>query len=171
MSLVHHLGEADRGYIDPADPGEPAGPGAGRRRVSVTDEEGALLWGLTINRSVLEIGTGLGVATRWIAQGARVTTVDVDPWVHEHIWPTLPADVHRSSGLHDLEHPYGMVFIDGEHTDEALTKDIAFAKGILIPGEMIVVHDAIELRATLKADEGKWYILDTRYGLGIHVVT
>jgi predicted O-methyltransferase YrrM len=167
--LVHHLDKDDRGMQDPNDPGELAGPGRGRRRISVTREEGALLRSFAYGCGrVLEIGTGLGIATRWMAEYVDwVDTVDIDPWVQENIWPRMP---YNAAGL--LERPvgrvYGMVFIDAEHTHDALNADIAFAREVTPPGALIVVHDAIELRETVRAQPGDWQIISTRYGLGIH---
>lgn len=170
MTLKHHRGETDRGYVESEDPGEPAGPGKGRRRVSVTDQEGKILSALARNKVVLEIGTGIGVATNWLEMHAlNLETLDIDPWVQEHVWPTLPKRVLRRTERSTLK-LYDMVFIDGEHTDEALKADIKYALDRLVTGGLVVVHDAIELRETIKAQKGDWFTLDTRYGLAIHAL-
>lgn len=172
--LLHHRDDPERGYIDPDDPGEPAGPGAGHQRVSVTDAEGLLLAGLAKDRRVLEIGTGLGVATNWLAMHAkRVHTHDIDEWVQTHVWPTLDenvVDCHSKYPMPPALFGVDLVFIDAEHTDEALRMDLSRARMTLYPGDMIVVHDADELYDTLDDDEGDWHIIPTRYGLGIHVI-
>ncbi len=50
------------------------------------DQIEALVRGL----DVLEIGTGLGVSTEWMARTAHsVVTVDIDPWVWKHVFPYL----------------------------------------------------------------------------------
>lgn len=170
MSLVPHLGDHHRGLIHPEDPGEIAGPGRGHRRISVTSEEGMVLAGMAAGRWVLEVGTGLGVATRYLAMhAAHVTTLDIDPWVREKVWPTLPDRVTA------LDTPptvmdVSMAFIDAEHTPEALCGDVMYAAGLMSAGGVLVAHDAIELRETLRELPGHWHILDTRYGLGICVL-
>src|SRR5438552_5695279 len=100
------------GYRSLSDPGEPS---TGFYRISVTDTEGAFLAFLAAGKRVLEIGTGLGVSTNYLAMTAReVVTLDIDPWVHTNVWPNLPENVTPSTiaGVG----PYDLVFIDGAHT-------------------------------------------------------
>lgn len=119
--------------------------------MSVTDHEGAILAWLAHDRRVLEVGTGLGVSTRAMAaQAYCVHTVDVDPWVHEHVWPSLPEDVQKGKtlppwgddpGMHSFEHYFNLVFIDGDHEEEAVKRDIEQVMPLLRRGGLLVLHD------------------------------
>jgi len=124
-------------YQDPHDPGEGGYPPAFgiKPRYSVTDEEAFLLLRLARGFRVLEIGTGLAVATRALAASAQsVTTVDPDPWVRD---PELPAVTFRrslpSSGTFDL------AFIDGCHLERAVRRDLGSCQTLDIP--ILVLHD------------------------------
>ena len=121
----------------PDDPGEP-GYGVLSQRISVTPEETRILRALALDRRVLEIGTGLGVSTRAMAEtAAMLVTVDCDPWVHEHV--VLPGGVLRASTVEDYE--VDLVFIDGLHTPDAVRTDIQSALRVLRPRGIIVFHD------------------------------
>ena len=64
----------DETYIHPDDPA---------KRVSVSEQEAAILEGLVLDRFVLEVGTGLGVSTMRMTKTAiHILTVDNDPWVY-----------------------------------------------------------------------------------------
>lgn len=148
-------------YVHDDDPGEPS---TGNPRLSVTDAEATILMGLVAGKSVLEIGTGLGVSTRAMAETATtVHTFDIDPWVREVIWPDLPKNVvtHRTS----LSMPRCQVaFIDGDHTAEATDRDliVAYAKA----RELIVVHDALHpMVADVLGDS--WDVIETEHGLAV----
>ena len=94
------------------DPGEPT---TGDPRLSVTDEEAAILSVLAHGRTVVEFGTGLGVSTRALAQTAQlVCTVDVDEWVQDTIWPDLPVNVVCHVDRSELPTQADMVFIAGD---------------------------------------------------------
>jgi hypothetical protein len=133
------------GYYSPTDPGEigstsrVAGyPG----RLSINDEEAAVLAVLAYGRSVLEIGTGLAVSTRALASTAwYVVTCDIDPWVKQAIVPQLPEGVRFVEDYNTIGGTFDMVFIDGLHTEEQCTKDIAFARKHLTADGIIVFHD------------------------------
>jgi hypothetical protein len=74
-------------YQHPDDPGEPIFM---TPRISITDDEGEILYILSKGKDVLEIGTGLGVSTCWLADNAhKVVSVDIDPWVQEKVWPGI----------------------------------------------------------------------------------
>lgn len=103
-----------------------------------------MLSGLALGRTVLEIGTGLGVSTRALAETAsRVFTVDVDPWVAEAIAPSLPANVTflRETGEFPATARCSMAFIDGLHKTEAVVQDVRFALARLERPGLLVFHD------------------------------
>lgn len=161
MTLV----PADAGsYRHTDDPGEPT---TGQPRLSVTDEEAAVLSAVCIGRGVLEIGTGLGVSTRALADSARfVITVDVDPWVHDNVWPFLPGNVAGVKALDEITASFDAVFIDGDHSTDATRRDIDFARSHLLPGGLLVVHD-VNYGSVRKALTGPgWRTVTTSHGLG-----
>ena len=140
------------------DPGEPGYPGILSRRISVTPQEEKLLTALCYRENVvLEIGTGLGVSTRAIARGARsVITVDIDAWVHENIWPTLPINVLTQSAV-PYKHVVDVVFIDGLHLPEAVRRDIQDALVVLRPDGFFLFHDILidKVREPIEATLGE----------------
>lgn len=152
------------GYRHDDDPGEPT---TGEPRVSITDEEAALLTAYAAGRTVLEIGTGLGVSTRALASSAlKVTTVDVDQWVHATIWPTLPDNVECLTTLY-AELRFDLVFIDGDHSPEAVRRDVALAESLLTVGGVIVAHDTAFDHVRGALGPGDWKHHPTRYGLSV----
>lgn len=136
----HTLGN----YTHPEDPGEPT---TGKYRVSVTDEECLVLSWLARGLDVLEIGTGLGVSTRALLGAAEhVCTVDPDPWVAETVVPGLQEWGHL---WHEPEIPeewkrrqFHMAFIDGDHTEEAVKRDIEQCIALVRPQGLLVLHDS-----------------------------
>lgn len=156
-------------YRHPGDPGEPS---TSNPRVSVTDEEAAILAALFHKMTVVEFGTGLGVSTRALASTAqRVHTVDIDPWVHGTIWPSLPANVSRHKGRAQLPNIVDGAFIDGDHSVEATRDDVddAAHRAILL----IVVHDfnADPVRSAAESVTDGWLSVPTRHGLGVKWLT
>lgn len=154
---------AKGGYQDPADPGEPQ---TGEPRISVSDREAALLARLVSGLAVLEIGTGLGVSTRAIASTSpRVITVDIDPWVHETIWPTLPGNVQKLGGRPDPMRSIQAVFIDGDHDRHAALDDIRYATSF---AELVIVHDTNYAAVRRATDSvGGFTYIETEHGLGV----
>ena len=139
MGLTRHV---NGNYTHPEDPGE---PGLGTPRVSVTDEECKVLGWLAADRTVLEIGTGLGVSTRAMqAAGGEVETVDVDPWVQANVWPGLRELGVECRDVADAS-PYAaqfdMCFIDGAHDEASVERDLDTAMRLVRPGGLIVLHD------------------------------
>lgn len=159
MLTPHYRG----GYRHDDDPGEPS---TGEPRISITDEEAELLASYATGRDVLEIGTGLGVSTRALASTAlTVTTVDVDPWVWANVWPGLPANVEPLKAV-PTDRRFGLVFIDGDHSPDAVARDVALAETLLAVGGLIIAHDSAfdHVRGALGAG---WMHLPTRYGLSV----
>lgn len=149
-------------YVRDDDPGEPS---TGNPRLSVTDEEAMFLALLVKDKRVLEIGTGLGVSTSALASTAvEVVTVDIDPWVHETIWPKLPSHVFTSAS------PFGWgrfdaVFIDGDHTTEQVCQDVAIARDVC--DGLIIMHDVAYLNVARGLDDQPWYFVPTTHGIGL----
>lgn len=150
----------DGSYRHPADPGEPS---TGQPRLSVTDQEAAILGVIVRNLSVVEIGTGLGVSTRALAAKARkVYTIDVDEWVQETIWPKLPGNVIPSPFL-PVGQLFDVCFIDGDHSTEATATDIAWA---VQNARVVLLHD-VNYPSVRKAMDEHWFIIPTTHGIGV----
>lgn len=157
--------------------GDPGEPGYLTPRVSITDEEGEILAGLVAGLAVLEIGTGLGVSTRWLAEtAAAVLTVDVDPWVHAHVWPLLGVGVETARPDQLAERLAGAkvqaAFIDGHHTTDAVVADIGLVLPHMAKGGIWIFHDT-HSKQVLRAIEGVGMKLrrtwPTAHGLGVAV--
>lgn len=145
------------------DPGEPT---TGAPRVPIDLLEAEILAALMTGRRVLEIGTGLGVATRAMAEtAAEVHTVDIDPWVHEEIWPALPPNVRCSAGLPAGE--FDAAFIDGDHSTDAVRRDVITARSMLTAGGVIVAHDVLVQHVWAGLEGSGWRTIHTKYGLGV----
>lgn len=146
------------------DPGEPS---TGLPRIGVVEHEAELLQYLAHGKTVLEIGTGLGTATRALAKTAvTVDTVDIDPWVHTNIHGELRTlDNVRCHHRVPPGLTWDLVFVDGDHRPEAVKRDLALCP-LVCPQGMWIFHDATELRKLLPAADG-WTIIPTRYGIGI----
>ena len=158
MNLIPH---STGSYVHGDDPGEPT---TGEPRLSVTEVEGEMLAVLAAGRSVLEFGTGLGVSTRALARTARkVYTVDIDEWVQETIWPTLPDNVSTCDDRDRLP-IVDMVFIDGDHTEEGTAADVAAA--MRLASEVIVMHDTSAPTVRSACDD-EWLFIGTTHGLGV----
>ena len=158
MNLIPH---STGSYVHGDDPGEPT---TGEPRLSITEVEGEMLAVLAAGRSVLEFGTGLGVSTRALARTARkVYTVDIDEWVQQTIWPTLPDNV---STCDDRDHLpiVDMVFIDGDHTEDGTAADVAAA--MRLASEVIVMHDTSAPTVRSACDD-QWLFIGTQHGLGV----
>ena len=164
------------------DPGEPT---TGVPRISIAQDEIDILTEAARDKIVFEIGTGLGISTRALAQHAQiVVTMDPDPWVRDVIAPTLPANVihvakwaHIDDALPDTE--FTMAFIDGDHSTKSTHGDISLCWGICDYGARIYVHDAKYPNVSAAfAQQGVWSYTDaiwkhipTTHGLAYITVT
>ena len=146
------------------DPGEPQ---TGQPRISITKDEARILCTMAVDKFVLEIGTGLGVSTHALAASAKsVVTLDIDPWVHENVWPTLPKNVYCIKSIEDIRwDDFNMVFIDGDHNTEAARRDILLADLVLKPGGKVVLHDTKYPNVRAACDGPEWSHIDTHHGL------
>lgn len=171
VELFEHKGT---GYMSAQDPGEP-GYQIVLRRTSITDEEGRLLSALVRDRKVLEIGTGLGVSTRYLAATAyHLTTVDTDPWVQACIHSVL-TDVTCLQEL-PSKGEWDVVFVDGNHVKDQAVKDVRWALEHVVKGGLVIVHDInhrnerIEVNEALDEVGEKVYRVENTYGgLGVIV--
>jgi predicted O-methyltransferase YrrM len=166
MTLVASPGG---GYTRPDDPGEPR---IGAPRISVSDLEAKILGGFAAHKRVLEIGTGLGVSTRALAANAvSVVTHDIDPWVHDTIWPELEREYGNIDFAETLTTPFlvDLVFIDADHATDAVRADVHTAEKFLWSGGLIVAHDTNDdgVKAGLG---GGFQFLTTEHGLGYRVI-
>lgn len=160
---------AEVGYEFVGDPGEPS---TGKRRLSISDREAEILSGFARDRAVLELGTGLGVSTRALAQHARsVITVDIDAWVAAAIWPTL-ADLpnvskvdHRGQLMESFV--FDLAFIDADHSTAAVREDIGFCRLHMSPGGKIVLHDARYPSVIRGLSGEKHEYIETEHGLAV----
>lgn len=165
------------GYTRADDPGEPR---IGKPRVSVSDTEAKILSALALDHTVLEVGTGLGVSTRALAKTAYgVVTHDIDPWVHEYVWPELAkefsADRLSFAHVRQLTDYPSFVFIDADHSTAAVLDDLKWAEYMVtsnshnVPG-LIVAHDAnyASVADALHETWGDdWVLIPTEHGIGV----
>jgi len=127
-------------YTHPDDPGEAAYKGS-PKRLSVTDDECEILARLAQGRSVLEIGTGLGVSTRAMSDTARrVVTVDPDDWVRLNVWESLPSNVAPCNEFVE-DDKFDFAFIDGDHHYDSVKADLVAVRKVLRPFSPVVMHD------------------------------
>ena len=159
------LHEEKIGWSHSDDPGEPT---TGKPRLSISDKEAEILSALAAGKTVLEIGTGLGVSTRALARYAyAVDTIDVDPWVAGTIVPKLLEECPnvRAFGTREGHEFYDLVFIDGSHDTNAVLDDLAFAEQHILGSALIVCHDArySNVRQALIGDS--WNFIQTEHVL------
>lgn len=154
----------------PDDPGEPS---TGVPRIAIDPSEAQILTEYAVGKRVLEIGTGLGASTRALAASAiSVDTVDIDPWVHATIVPTLPANVTAYRALaNGTPGVVDVVFIDGAHDYDSVCGDIEATRGHLAPGGVFIFHDWRHQPVCQAAHDRlpNWVFLgfDTPYGVGV----
>lgn len=157
------------GFVCETDPGE-AGYESVRPRGSVSPNEAMILSSLASKRNVIEIGTGLGVSTLAMAMTAkRVDTIDVDPWVVAEVFPRvtrLRPNVTCHVNDAALPVPCDMVFIDGNHCQESVERDIACALRWVRPGGLIVLHD-YRIESVREACHVDAFRVDTEYELAL----
>ncbi len=138
-------------YICPDDPGEQGHQGQWQRR-SVTDEEAGILRELARGQYVLEIGTGLGVATRAMAETAkRILTIDSDPWVED---PGVKNVVflRQREGIGRRVSDDWLAFVDGSHVYDAVRSDLQWLRYLGV--EVIAMHDTYidDVRTAMEAE-------------------
>ena len=111
---------------------EPGNAPVNEKKRSVTLQEAEILKRFAKDKYVLEVGTGLGVSTRTMAEAAKhITSVDIDPWTHSF---SFPDNVTLVKAIPD-EH-FEMAFIDGSHEKEAVVIDVTESSA-----DFYILHD------------------------------
>jgi predicted O-methyltransferase YrrM len=132
----------------------PAGLASPLISTSLTAAESDRLAELAAGRDVLEIGSayGFSACVMALAGAKHVTAVDPHTWLgsHEAMVSNLDkAGVAESvtivrdaspAALAGLG-PFGLVFVDGDHSAEAVAADVAAARAALDDGGVLAVHD------------------------------
>ena len=107
-------------------------------------------------KRVLEIGVFYGGTLReWLA-GTPEVVVAVDPFHRNpHLydeWLNEETELVEIAGYsHDLniqasiaaDGPYDWIFIDGDHDEPVVTRDIELALRVAAPGAVILIHDIV----------------------------
>lgn len=130
-------------------------PGGPPISTSVTAAETAELQRLALGGRVLEIGSAYGYSTVALAQVAeRVVAVDPHTWLNS--LPALRANLAAYGVTERVEVRVGSVehlftglegpvfdgaFIDGDHSGQAVERDIRLAVALVKPGGWIACHD------------------------------
>lgn len=164
-----HLKQIEGGsWVSQIDPGE---PGCGKPRISITNDEGEFLESMAAGCFVLEIGTGLGISTRYLARHAElVYTIDCDAWVQKHVFPTLDdlGNVCHSATIPDDLDGVDLGFIDGCHHPDEIQKDITRIRPYILAGGSLVFHDAnVESIRELFRAAGVVRYIASEHGLGV----
>jgi predicted O-methyltransferase YrrM len=131
-------------------------PAGGRLiNTSLTGPEAETLARLADGRDVLEVGSAFGYSAAVMVLGGakHVTAVDPHDRLNSHgvmlanlkgagvagqvtvVRGESPAALDRLSG------PYGLVFIDGDHTASGVLADVGAARKLLAGGGVLAVHD------------------------------
>ena len=107
---------------------------------------------------VLELGTGLGFSTAYLALGSKNGgwSIEADVDILRKVWEShnhLPAkcrDIHHAGETFDkfLDTKYGpsnfnLAYIDGDHTGDALVKYFTNLLPLLTPKAVIICDDVI----------------------------
>ena len=113
-------------------------------------------------KSILEIGSGVGITTRTLAQlwpTAIVETIDIPPT--NPMFKNTPRFVDEDSFLHNIDLPniiqhsqlstdfamnnryrkWDLIYVDGDHKNPILGQDTQFAYDSASPGGYIFMHD------------------------------
>lgn len=149
--------------------GESYGDANGRHgwRNPIRQDTGHLLTTLTLAASparVLEVGTGHGLSTLYLASGltrpdAALDTIELDPRVADGVRRRvadlgLPVQVFDGDALEviaGLEHAYDLVFLDAQK-DQYLPYLMALRdRGLLRPGAVILADNVIDRREECRA--------------------
>lgn len=125
---------------------------------SVTRDEAAALGRLAAGRNVLEVGSAYGFSAIVMAlAGARVTAVDWHADIagsREAMEAAISAyevgdrvEILAGPSQHFLPclagggHLFDLVFIDSDHSGDAIRHDIQWGLKLLAPGGVLAVHD------------------------------
>ena len=120
-------------------------------------------------QNVLEVGTHIGASTLYISsalkhagENAKLTTVDIlDVNAEDAPWKKLglqmsPRDFASKLGcadsiefkatpaqlyMQDTKNRFDFIFLDGDHSSQAVYKEVSMALKLLNPGGVILLHD------------------------------
>jgi predicted O-methyltransferase YrrM len=138
----------------------------------VTRGEAEKLGTASIGCRVIELGTGLGVSTVYMAYTAQlVDTVDPEPWVHKAL--TLPENVTQFKHVTEVYGEYEFAFIDGHHDYKSVRSDILSVLPMMVKNGAIGFHDTgfDDVSKAISEHEWRWNIkLDTPAHLAIYGV-
>jgi predicted O-methyltransferase YrrM len=137
----------------------PAGPDGPVISTSVQPLEAAELALLANGRTVLEVGSAYGYSAcvMALAGASHVTAVDPHRWIQGSHWAMsqnlaacgvadkvliirVPSQV-ALPGFADRGTRFGLIFVDGDHSAEAVKHDGEWAAKLLEPGGTIAFHD------------------------------
>lgn len=118
-------------------------------RISISANEGKILADLVSvlkPKSLVEIGTGYGVSTGWIAKAmppqARLVTFDPNPKVGSLNLPNVWFVRGRLADfMSAITIPLDFAFLDGDHQIEKIVEDIELLEPYLRTNAVVVVHD------------------------------
>jgi protein-L-isoaspartate O-methyltransferase len=124
---------------------------------SMTENEAADLVYLSRGKKVLEIGSANGFSACAMALGGaeHITAIDPHSWVpgsraamDENLREfgvedkvTIIADTFYAAFAQLQEERYDFIFIDGDHTFNAIQFDVTNARKLLAPGGILACHD------------------------------
>jgi hypothetical protein len=116
----------------------------------LTINEGRALFEAAAEKSVLEMGTACGRATVCLAQSAsRLVSVDIQGQETAAEWSSRFGVASRveflcgsvADRLKSTSQKFGLAFVDTEHDEASVRRDLELARGSLAPQGLIAVHD------------------------------
>lgn len=128
---------------------------------SLSEDEADTLRKLAAGKMVLEIGSAYGYSAVVMAlAGGTVVAIDPHLWLpsYEPMVENLVAyGVHKQVTilregaetaipvLADHDHKFDLVWIDGDHSQQAVERDVRLALTVLAPGGVLACHDYDEI--------------------------
>lgn len=124
---------------------------------SVTQAETDALRRLAARRQVLEVGAAYGYSTVAMAQVATyLTSVDPHAWLNscgaldanlaaygvaERVRIDQRWSYDALPDLADQGETFDLIFVDGDHDEQAVAHDVGWARKLLAPGGVLCCHD------------------------------
>lgn len=156
----------------------PVAPGDGPKvSTSLTDAEANMLRLLAAGADVLEVGSAYGFSAIVMAlAGAQVVAVDPHAWLNSHGTMTANIDAYQVRDNVDIRRGpsqtvlsaltaegrmFDLIWIDGDHAQAAVERDVTLALPLLRPGSgVLACHDWDEdtcpgVRAALETKLGE----------------
>lgn len=141
-------------------------------------------------RSILEIGTFKGYTTcKLVSSGAKVTTVDIKDQRYSLVKDM--ADKYNLYTFHEMEsleflrkcrdvhQGFDLIFIDGDHEQSYVMKELLLINHILAQNTLCVLHDVLSdncpgvmqaLNEYRKAYDVDYVVLNTSRGCGLALI-